>query len=230
MAIADPAGRDRDIGEGKARGGGGRAEGAGVLDLFDEGDRGGAGGKQAVDPQVVRSLGTRALAGEKLGEPVHRGPQLGAGQAERPAAILWPPPFRISPSAASRWIAAPEVNAGDRPGRALALVALEPDDDRGAVRGLFQTRGDDADDARMPALGGGPDEGAVQAPRLGLGHGFFADPFGDLAAVGVELVEPGGDAGGLDISLSVARRRAPRSAWPMRPPALTRGPRRKPRE
>ena len=74
--------------------------------------------------------------------------------------------------------------------------------------GLFQAGGNDADDAGVPAVGGGPDQGAVKAARFGLGEGFFADGFGDLATIGVQLVQLGGDAGGLDVVVGGQKARA----------------------
>jgi hypothetical protein len=59
MAVADSPGADLGIGEGKARGGGGLAEGACVLDLLDQRDGGGGGGEKAVDPQILRALRPR---------------------------------------------------------------------------------------------------------------------------------------------------------------------------
>ncbi len=49
----------------------------------------------------------------------------------------------------------------------------------------------------MPALGGGPDQRAVNAPRLGLGHRLFPHPRLDLAPFGVQLVQPRGKRCGL---------------------------------
>ena len=79
MAVADPAAGDGDIGESEAGGGGGLAEGAGILDLFDKGDGGGGGGKKAVDPQVARALCPGALAGQEVGEAGHGGVQAARG-------------------------------------------------------------------------------------------------------------------------------------------------------
>ena len=51
----------------------------------------------------------------------------------------------------------------------------------------------------------------------------------DRLALAVEPVELGGDARGLDRVVRRSSSRTPRSARPMRPPALMRGPSRKPR-
>ena len=142
----------------------------------------------------------------------------------------------------------PQVYPCDRAARAFADIPLKPDHHGGAVCCLFQPRGDDAHDAGVPALGGGPDEGALNAARFGLRHRIFADEGFDLAAFviaqhrGLSLLSV--DIGHHEVevfnwsrraasavasaALSVERRRAPISAWPMRPPALTRGPSTKP--
>jgi hypothetical protein len=55
---------------------------------------------------------------------------------------------------------------------------------------LLQAARDDADDAGVPAVLGGPDERGVEPACLGLRQGRFAHAGLDLAPVGVERVEP----------------------------------------
>src|SRR5690606_5968918 len=82
-----------------------------------------------------------------------------------------------------------KIDTGDRPGRALADAVFKADDDRGAVIGLFEAGGGDADDAGVPALARRPDQRARRTAMLGLGHGFGTHPRLDLAPLGVERIE-----------------------------------------
>ena len=128
---------------------------------------------------------------------------------------------------------AAEIDAGDRAARAGADAArLERDRKRRAAEALLEPRGDQADDAGMPAFGGGDDDRALLLDaerRHRLGFGLRDGRHFDRLALAVETVELGGDARGLGriAPAAAARRRA--SARPMRPPALMRGPSRKPR-
>src|SRR5207302_1579584 len=81
-----------------------------------------------------------------------------------------------------------------RAARALADPVLERDDEGGAVVALLQPRGDDADDAGVPALAGGEDEGAGAGIALDLGDRRLEDARLDLAPLGVEGVELAGEA------------------------------------
>ncbi|GAB1362423.1 hypothetical protein MASR1M32_16590 [Rhodobacter sp.] len=65
----------------------------------------------------------------------------------------------------------------------------------------------------MPALGRGPDQRRVGAPRFGLGQGLFAHPFGDFAPFAVQLVKAvcqgcglavvgGGEKAGAEVGLA----------------------------
>jgi hypothetical protein len=89
-----------------------------------------------------------------------------------------------------------KVNPRDRAARALAFAIFKANHHGGAVGGLFEAGRDDADHAGMPAFASGPDKGAIDAARFGLGKGLFAHARLDVAALGVELVQPGGKGGG----------------------------------
>ena len=89
-----------------------------------------------------------------------------------------------------------EVEALDAPGAPLPHAALDADDEGGPVEALDDAGGDDADDARVPALGP-EDEAAGTGTLLGLGDGLDEHPLLDLAAVGVGLVELRGERAGL---------------------------------
>jgi hypothetical protein len=158
------AGSKRMRMSGKAKRGAGRrgAEGAGRLDPLDQLRRRGAGHHHAVEAQVARgpvapapcrarSSVSRSIAGSSC-----------ARVKDRPAAIRWPPPFSIRPSAASFWIDAPRSTPEtDRP-EPLPSIPVEADHHGGAVRVPLSAGGDDAHDARMPAVAGGPDQRRVQ--------------------------------------------------------------------
>ena len=83
---------------------------------------------------------------------------------------------------------APQVNAGDRPGAALADPAINPDHDRRKVACLFHPCGHDANDARMPALSCGPGQARI-GPRLDLGQGLVTHRGLDGAAVAVQHIQ-----------------------------------------
>ena len=78
----------------------------------------------------------------------------------------------------------------------FADAILEPDHDRRPVRRLFQTRGDDAHHARVPARARGPDQRRVKPAGFGLFHRLQANLCFDLAAVVVELGQLVGDGFG----------------------------------
>src|SRR5262249_12871978 len=93
---------------------------------------------------------------------------------------------------------AAEINACDRSARACADAArLERDREGRPPEPLPQPRSDEADHARMPALGGGNDDRALlfraergHRLRLSLCHGRDLDHL----ALAVEAVEFAGDA------------------------------------
>lgn len=90
-----------------------------------------------------------------------------------------------------------QIDAMDRAPRAFAILAIKADDNGGAACGLFEARGDDANNAGMPAIARSPDEGGVKAAFLGLCHGGGAHGGFDIAAFGVELVKAVGHRAGL---------------------------------
>ena len=90
-----------------------------------------------------------------------------------------------------------EIDPRDRARRALADRAVEGDDEGRAVIALHQPAGDDANDARVPALADREDHVVVSAPGLDLGLGGGLDPGLDLAALEVERVEPERERRGL---------------------------------
>ena len=93
-----------------------------------------------------------------------------------------------------------EVEAGDRPRRALADLVAQGDDDRRPVVGLDQAAGHDPDDARVPALAPQDDRAAVAQPPLGGDHlvRLGDDRLLDLLPPRVAAVELLGDLAGQD--------------------------------
>ena len=90
-----------------------------------------------------------------------------------------------------------EVEARDRAAGARALVAVERDQDGRAVVALGDAGGDDPDHARVPALGGEHVRGRAGRALLGQQRlGLEADARLDVAALGVDRVELGGDLAG----------------------------------
>src|SRR4029434_3167521 len=81
-----------------------------------------------------------------------------------------------------------EMEALDAPGAALPHSALDPDHQRGPVEALHDPGGDDADHARVPALGP-EDETAGARSVLGLGDGLDEHLPLDGAPLLVGLVE-----------------------------------------
>jgi hypothetical protein len=108
----------------------------------------------------------RRPAAPEFGQPRHRASSRSSVATVSPAAIRCPPPFTSSPSAASRWIAAPRSTPETERPEPLPSP-LEPDHHGGAVRRLLQPRRDDAHHAGMPAFARGPDQAArrARAPR-----------------------------------------------------------------
>src|SRR5947199_7698275 len=86
-----------------------------------------------------------------------------------------------------------EVESRDAAGRAVAgPVAIERNHDCGTVMSLHDPGRDDPDYALVPAFAGQHEHRAVpEPPRLGLG--LPGDPLLDRPALGVQLVELGGD-------------------------------------
>ena len=86
--------------------------------------------------------------------------------------MRWPPPSRSGRRGRAGHRGA-EIDAGNRAPRALAFGGVEADHHGRPAEGLLEAGGDDADDAGMPAVAGGPDQRAVDAAgrRLGLGGG-----------------------------------------------------------
>ena len=142
--------------------------------------------------RLAGRVGAGALAGEELGEPRHRRGELGRRQAQAGghpvAAAALDQPLAGQPGDGGA-----EVDARDRAARALALAGIEPDHHGGAAEALLQPRRDDADDARMPALAGGPGQRAVGAAGEHLRLGRGEHPRLDVAALGVQPVEPLGE-------------------------------------
>ena len=87
---------------------------------------------------------------------------------------------------------AEQVERGDRAARAGARVAVERDEHARPVVALGDARGDDPDDARVPALA--REDVRVALPRLGdHALGLEEDALLDVAALGVRTVELLGD-------------------------------------
>src|SRR6185295_7773013 len=63
-----------------------------------------------------------------------------------------------------------QVHAADAAARSAPPLAVERDHDRWPVVTLDETRGHDADDARMPALGRNHDRARVARRRIGVDH------------------------------------------------------------
>src|SRR5205085_7921171 len=82
-----------------------------------------------------------------------------------------------------------EPDPGDRAARSPPDPLVERDDAGRAVVALLEAAGDDADDAGMPALAGGEDQGRRAVPALDLGDRGVEDARLDLAALGVVGVE-----------------------------------------
>src|SRR6185437_8242753 len=102
-----------------------------------------------------------------------------------PAAIAWPPPLVARPEATSPCTMRP-----------MSTPGIE----RAEAEAILQPRGDEADDARRPALAGDDDAGAAllqserdERLRLRLGQRRRLDAL----ALAIEPVEFGGDSGRL---------------------------------
>jgi hypothetical protein len=85
-----------------------------------------------------------------------------------------------------------QVEGGDRAARAGALVAVEGDEHARPVVALGDARGDDPDDAGMPAVGG-QDVCGLLAGLADLRLGLEEDPRLGVAALGVGPIELVGD-------------------------------------
>ena len=94
-----------------------------------------------------------------------------------------------------------EIDARNRTARALAhAVIAKRDDDGRPMELLLQTAGDDADHARVPALGGEHERvalGVLRHQRLRL----ETDPRLDVPAFGVDQIEFGGRKGFVKLAL-----------------------------
>jgi hypothetical protein len=88
-----------------------------------------------------------------------------------------------------------QVEGRDRAARAGAFVAVEGDEHARAVVALGDARGDDPDDARVPAVGR-QDVGGLHASLADLRLGLEEDPRLGVAALGVGPIELLGDRGG----------------------------------
>ena len=205
------------------------AEGAGGLDLARS-------GRPSPRPASAARRGVRSAArsgrrpaGPAARQPRHRRFELSPRQRSGPRPSGGRRPSISRPSAASRCTAAPRSMPGTERPEPLPMSPSKPITTAGRFVGLFQPRRDDADDAGVPAVARGPDQRRVEPARLGLRQGGVAHLRPRSRAVRCSArraVRPGPCA---SCGSSVASSRAPRSAWPIRPPALTRGPSRKPR-
>ena len=126
-----------------------------------------------------------------------------------------------------------EIDALHRAARALAQLAIHADHESRPAVAFDESARDDADHADMPALalhqqrrGQALAVGAVEP--LDAGDRLVEHLALDGAALGVELVEPERQRAHF---LRIVARQQPRAeiGLPTRPPALTRGPSRKPR-
>ena len=176
-------------------------------------------GQRAVDQQ-------RILAPRRLDRGRERILEIGAEGAERVLAQRDAGRHGVAAALDQQPVAhglahrAAEIDARDRAAGAGADAAgLERDRESGPAEPLLQPRGDQADHAGMPALGGGDDDRALlfDAER-GHGLGFRLRHRGNLdrLALAVEAVELGGDAralGRIVLQEQVdAERRAPDAA------------------
>ena len=127
---------------------------------------------------------------------------------------------------------AAKVHARDRTAGAGADAAgLQRNGEGRPAEPFLQARGNQAHHPGMPALGRRDDDGAlVFGAERGHGLGFRLRHRGDLdrLALSVETVELGGKARALGRIL-LQEQIDPECGPPMRPPALMRGPSRKPR-
>ena len=190
-------------------------------------------------PSRRRSAGPRSaprpVIANQLGQPRHGRFQLRARQAEAPRPSCGRRPSRSGPSAArpagSRRPGPRPSPSGPRPLPRFAVRSRSPR--RGGSRPSFQgarrrcRRRRGASRPRRAQT-----SAAAGVAGLGLGEGGVADAGLDLAAVGGSFFfsqkrggssRPLGPAARPRRGHVVAKRRAPRSAAPIRPPALTRG-------
>ena len=121
-----------------------------------------------------------------------------------------------------------EVEALDAAGAALPHPALDADDQGGLVEALDDARGDDADDAGVPALRPRGRGRARPARVLGLGDGLDEHLLLDLLALLRWRRRACRRGARLGRGLRVRRSCRPTEASSSRPAALMRGPRRKP--
>ena len=123
----------------------------------------------------------------------------------------------------------PQIDAGQRAARALAdAIFAHRDDDRRAVQPVLQPRGDDADDAGVPA--GAGDQRDRQCSKSGSAMASAASVTSASMLRRSTLSRSSSAASAMaSAGSSVVSSRTPRSDLPTRPPALTRGPSAKPR-
>ncbi len=158
---------------------------------------GGSGGERPVDQQ-------RILAPRRFDRACERIFEIGAERAQRILAQRdtgchgVAAAFDGETSAHGVAHGAAEVDAGDRtPGAGADAARLERDGESGPSEPLLQSRGDEADDARVPAIGGGHDDGALLLDTErghGLGLGLRQGGEFDRLTFAVESIELGREA------------------------------------
>ena len=107
----------------------------------------------AVDEQLVVVARSRDIAAPARFQKARNSASLSL-RSVTPAAMAWPPPLISSPAGDRLTHRLAEIDAGDRAARAGADAArLERDRERRPAEFFLQPRGDQPDDAGMPALG-----------------------------------------------------------------------------
>ena len=177
------------------------AERAGALDQRDEIGIGGRRAHGAVDHEAIRAAGDLHVGARRRFEK-------GAQRRERVLAQRHARGHGVTAALGEQAFGdgaahrAADIDAEDRAAGAGADAAgLKRDRESRPAEFFLQPRGDEADNARMPALGGGDHDRAalLQAERghrlgLGLRHGLDFDRL----TLAIEAVELGGDARRLD--------------------------------
>ena len=93
-----------------------------------------------------------------------------------------------------------EIDARDRPRRARRDVAVEGERESRTAEQFLEPRGDEADHARLPAIAGGQDEGALfRGPQLlvGLAQSLLKHLLFQDLPLAVETVQLRRDGAGL---------------------------------
>ena len=198
MGFTHAPGADGHIGKGKARGGAAAPKGPAASICSISAGVTAEGIKQAVDAADRAGLRCRPLAGPATRQGVPWPACIWSCATVRPAAILWPPPFSNQPLCGQPLHRGTQIDAGDRPGRALAdhrPPARSPRRGDGwplsAARRRCRPRRDAS--LRPPPR---PADHPARAPRPGP-SASSRTPFVDLAPLGVQLVQPCGHRGGL---------------------------------